>query len=650
MPKAFLTLNAIQCAIFVAGWSWLKEYWGLTANIALVCALLQVVGGIGILLNRPKLNQMMGMLCLIGAAIIIGQYWAAADHLMEAYGSDARRIGEASRTKLWLAIPWGTFMPLMQTLQGGLKGLLPPAVALFIPWMLGTGIDEPTALWPAQAEQHEAAEAAFLLWQRQDAELPVGVGPATVLLTPFEDGEAGKASRGNGTTLKTAIEDALSRLEAPSGERLGLVLDVARAEYPKGAHVPAGDGGGLSTRSGRSPTVAWRPGKVGSKRVAPSWILPRARMKGHTPTEFDSTLATDSGAFPMIGGWTAPLELTAERALEAALNSGRMLARHQQDTGRFAYTVKGPSGRIRGKGYNFPRHAGTTWFLARLAQRTDDAEMWSATQAGLKFMAENTVHMDDGRAYLGDPRRSDGKAWVGTTALAVLAAVAADHPLALPWGRFIASSVDEHGQVRGEMKRSEGVHYAQKKNPYGQGQTTLAVAALVRAGHTEFSDTLARLVDYMKGDYAPGGAGRLFILDEHWTCLAALAIQDVTQEATGADICRAYLAKEAYKTPTLDRRLGPNAGAAGGLAEAVVAGAYIDETYTADALAYGQWFLQNVYQESDSVLLPKPMALLGGFRDNPYRLDVRMDAVQHIGSALLGVEALLSDVRPGSLP
>ena len=42
--------------------------------------------------------------------------------------------------------------------------------------------------------------------------------------------------------------------------------------------------------------------------------------------------------------------------------------------------------------------------------------------------------------------------------------------------------------------------------------------------------------------------------------------------------------------------------------------------------------------------------LLGGFRDNPYRLDVRMDAVQHIGSALLGVEALLDEVRPGSLP
>ena len=138
MSKALLILNVIQCAIFVAGWNWLKEYWGLTANIALACAVLQAIGGVGVLLDRPRLNQVMGMLCLVGAALIIGQYWAAADHLMEAYGSDARRIGEASRTKLWLAIPWGTFIPLVQTVAVGVKGLFLPAVALFIPWLVGT--------------------------------------------------------------------------------------------------------------------------------------------------------------------------------------------------------------------------------------------------------------------------------------------------------------------------------------------------------------------------------------------------------------------------------------------------------------------------------------------------------------------------------
>ena len=133
MSKGLLTLNVIQCAIYVAGWNWLKEHWGLTANIALLCALFQLIGAAAILVKRPKINQIMGMLCLVGAAVIIGQYWAAADHLMEAYGSDARRIGEASRTKLWLAIPWGTFMPLVQTLQGGVKGLFPPLMALFSP-------------------------------------------------------------------------------------------------------------------------------------------------------------------------------------------------------------------------------------------------------------------------------------------------------------------------------------------------------------------------------------------------------------------------------------------------------------------------------------------------------------------------------------
>ena len=118
MPQ-FLILTVVQCAIFVAGWTII--YWGLTANIALACAVLQAIGGLGVLLDRPKLNQLMGMLCLVGAALIIGQYWAAADHLMEAYGSDARRIGEASRTKLWLAIPWGTFIPLVQTVAVGMK-------------------------------------------------------------------------------------------------------------------------------------------------------------------------------------------------------------------------------------------------------------------------------------------------------------------------------------------------------------------------------------------------------------------------------------------------------------------------------------------------------------------------------------------------
>jgi hypothetical protein len=69
-----------------------------------------------------------------------------------------------------------------------------------------------------------------------------------------------------------------------------------------------------------------------------------------------------------------------------------------------------------------------------------------------------------------------------------------------------------------------------------------------------------------------------------------------------------------------------------------------------DALAYGAWFLRSAYRQSDSALLPKPLALIGGFRDTPHKLDVQMDGVQHIGCALLGIEGLLSEMKPGSLP
>ena len=69
--------------------------------------------------------------------------------------------------------------------------------------------------------------------------------------------------------------------------------------------------------------------------------------------------------------------VSAVDVAEAALDGARMLARNMTE-GRFAYVVEGPSGAL-GKGYNFPRHAGATWFLAMSARR--DASLRDATSA-----------------------------------------------------------------------------------------------------------------------------------------------------------------------------------------------------------------------------------------------------------------------------
>jgi len=583
-------------------------------------------------------------------AFIIGQFLDAANHLAEAYGADAKKIGERSYETIWMATPWAIFFPLWQSLHGGLKALIAPLIVLMLPFAFGTGGEGPLQYWPAQPEQEAAAQAAFSLWHGNDAQIPTGLGPSSVLLTPFQNGRPGKAIRGSGTDLADAVQKALQELPAPQGSRSALVLDVARKSFSRDSPIPAGDGGGLGKTSGTSPVVAWRPGKIGNQSVAPKWTLPRPKIRGQLPTLFDGVLVDENGVQPLSGAWTKAPALTAESALAAAMAGGKMLAHHQQPNGRFAYTVKGPSGKVIRRGYNFPRHAGTTWFLARLATRTGDAGIRAAAERGIDYMVANTIQLDDQRAYLGDPRRSDGKAWVGTTALAVLAALAIEHPAAVPWGHFVASSVDDVGQVRGEMNRADKVFFEQNKNPYGQGQTALSIAALVRAGHEEFRPTLDKIASYFDGGYAPGGAGRLVILDEHWTCLAALAIQDATGTAAGSEICHAYLSKESGKTPAPQSRIRPFSGSAGGLAEAVVAGAYLHDDHKEAALAFGEWFLRSAYRESDAALLPKPKALMGGFRDTPYKLDVRMDAVQHIGCALLGIEALLSTEHPGSLP
>ena len=215
----------------------------------------------------------------------------------------------------------------------------------------------------------------------------------------------------------------------------------------------------------------------------------------------------------------------------------------------------------------------------------------------------------------------------------------------------MARSVDARGQVRGELDRKSGRFGAQQQNPYGQGQTLLALASLVRSGHSDLAPAMQRAADFVDGPYAPLGAVRLVGLDEHWSCLAAMAVQDVTGTASGMSLCRAYLADPGL--PSVVGGVWPGTAAAGGRAEAVVAAAVIDPDgpYTTDAMAFARLFLAGAYRAGDAPFVGRLPALLGGFRDRPWDLDVRIDAVQHIGCALLGMESLLSgDPHPGSLP
>lgn len=655
--------NLVQAVVLGVLANWAGARWGLAGGIAWAMCAVQVATGVALLATgRRRLAFGGALLTLLGDAVLFGLFLQAGWHVATRFGADATAHGQTALTIIVAASPWLFAFPLWQLLASwprrAPKGL-PPGVAglLLAGALLPLGnralADRPAATWPAQPALLEASEAAFARWQGQEAALPEGSGPATVLLTPWVDGKALEGRRGDGASLAEALEQALSRLPPPTvkGERRALVLDVARTAWRSGLGS-AGGSGGLGQESGRSPTVLWRPKGVRHERVLPEWSLPVARLpRGMQRVEFDSALATSEGAVPLVRAWPAAPELSADAALQAAVDGGDMILRNMTGD-RYAYIIKGPSG-TRGGGYNFPRHAGVTWYLARLYLRTGEDRFLEGAQRGLRFMGENTGRLADGRAYVADPKRKDGKVWVGTTSLAVLGAAELDHELAGPWGAFLASSIDEDGAVRGELDLATETFPEQQMNPYGQGQTVLALAVLVRKGHEELRPALERAARYLDGGYAPGGAGRLVVLDEHWTCIAAQAVADVMDTPHGAGVCRGYLAEQAGRTPSEHSSLRPNTGAAGGLAEAVVSGAVVleSEALRQQALAYGQHFLDAAYRPADAPFLVQPAALMGGFRSSHTDLDVQMDAVQHVGCALLGVEALLrGEAEPGAYP
>ena len=69
------------------------------------------------------------------------------------------------------------------------------------------------------------------------------------------------------------------------------------------------------------------------------------------------------------------------------------------------------------------------------------------------------------------------------------------------------------------------------------------------------------------------------------------------------------------------------------------------------SLEYGRLLLAQQYRSTDSPMLGNSLRLIGAYRDRPWALKVQVDAVQHVGCALMGVEQLLVGKElPGAMP
>ncbi len=677
-------VNLVQALIFGGGAWWLAERWPEMAAFVGLAAAAQLAGGGALAATRDgRYARWADIASLALVALLLGLHLQVSAFIITTFASEGAKTGWQALGSALLILPYGAFLPSWQLvrlrpgrIEPGLTAALVLAAALLPPAAaLATGGADREL--PA-VDGAPAAAWLYAAWTGGDAGAPPDAsGPVYLVAAAFSGPEIIHRDHAEAASLA----EALRALGAPGQPPTAVTLEVVRAEGPL-ASLPGsspaillGDGGRGVAGPKRVLGAAelMRNPSTRTRAVLPMVYAPTAHLKGVRADEGGRWLETDgwvasaAGVAALHRGWAAPAPFTPESLVEAALAGGRQLLQNMKPSGRFTYVVEGPSGERKG-GYNFPRHAGTTWFLARLASRTGDPEIRRGAASALDYLRDNTQVIGD-RAFILDPGRGDGKAWVGTTALALLAFVEAgvDPALQEQYTRFIASSVTPDGVVRGnfslereiEGKDSlivDGRWLPQPEITYAQGQGLLALAVAERAGVPGASEALDRAAAYVDDHYWPMPAARLAILDEHWMCLAAQAVGRVRDVDAGEAVCRAYVAS--LETPLAGAMREPAAAAAAGLGEAVISLAEIERRRGEEgpireaALQYGRWLLEQQYRPADAGFLGQADNLIGGWRDRAWGpFDVRIDGVQHIACALLGVEQLLrGEELPGAMP
>ena len=237
--------------------------------------------------------------------------------------------------------------------------------------------------------------------------------------------------------------------------------------------------------------------------------------------------------------------LTDDDVRTSAIAAARHLARGVDDSGRFRYLVDAPSNRLL-PGYDLPRHAGATYFLAQVAALSGDQDIGEAGLRAAGYLRDRARVNCGDRRCIGDRSYVD----VGSTALALLAFVEIARTRLDP---SYAGLVPELTDFLRSQQRADGdfMHvYDRKANApidvqllYYTGEAALALSR----AHTLLGDArdldaatraLARLVH---GSWSFFGSN-YYWGEEHWTCQAMDDLWGRAPSPDALDFCLGWAA------------------------------------------------------------------------------------------------------------
>lgn len=355
-------------------------------------------------------------------------------------------------------------------------------------------------------------------------------------------------------------------------------------------------------------------------------------------------------------------EVTRATLRDAALSAGRYLARAVKPDGTYRYEVNAVDNQEH-PGYNWPRHAGATWFLSESALYGKEPLMIDAAERAARRLTEGALVACGAHRCIADGDRAD----LGSSALGLLAlseiAEGGLMPELLPAIRDLAAFIRSQQRPDGEFMH----FYDRQRNApediqvlYYTGEAAFALAKASRLTHDPKDlEAASRALDHLVTTPFWYAAAHYYYGAEHWTCHALDELWERAPNRKALRFCLEW--QEMVRNMAIHgREASPEydgATSVGPFVPPAIIGtstrmeAAVSTLRVARVAGVAPRDIAALQAGIDAALafmlhfelIPGPVEVMvypgmmqGGFPNTPTDLDVRIDNPQHAGTALIG--------------
>jgi len=232
-------------------------------------------------------------------------------------------------------------------------------------------------------------------------------------------------------------------------------------------------------------------------------------------------------------------------AARFVLGAGRYLARGVSREGRFRYLVNAATNQSL-SGYDWPRHAGATYFLAQSAafaheqSQPDADDLGRAALRAANVLRTSALMQCGAHECIGDGDVADiGSAALATIAFVEIVSTGLDRTFE-PYVRALADTILSLQRPDGEFMhqiRRDGTAI-DVQLPYFSGEAALALArAHALTGDARYLAGSRAAVAHLIGPAWHFFGDRYYFAEEHWTCQAASELWDRAPSPDALDFC-----------------------------------------------------------------------------------------------------------------